>query len=65
MRKDERDTELEADSSGYILGGCLSNNDNSGIFKPFTCLSKTLTPAEVNYDIHDEELLSIVCYMDE
>ncbi|KAI0996566.1 hypothetical protein K3495_g11617 [Podosphaera aphanis] len=65
MWDDEKETVLEADSSGYVLGGCLSQKDEKGQLKPIAYLSKKLTPAEVNYDIHDKEMLSIIRCMEE
>ncbi|KAI0992782.1 hypothetical protein K3495_g15403, partial [Podosphaera aphanis] len=56
----DRDTVLEADSSGYALGGCLSQVDKQGQLRPVAYLSKRLSSAEANYPIHDKEMLSIV-----
>ncbi|KAI0992062.1 hypothetical protein K3495_g16124, partial [Podosphaera aphanis] len=56
----ERETVLEADSSGYALGGCLSQVDKQGCLRPVAYLSKRLNSAEVNYPIHDKEMHSIV-----
>ncbi|KAI1004602.1 hypothetical protein K3495_g3609 [Podosphaera aphanis] len=65
MWDDEKETVHAADSSGYILGGCLSPKDEKGLLKPIACLSKEMTPTEANYDIHDEEMLSIIRCMEE
>ena len=34
--------------------------DDNGVWKPIAYRSKTMTPAECNYNIHDKELLAIV-----
>lgn len=51
---------LEADSSDFTRGAILSQRDEDNTLHPVTFLSKTLTPAERNYDIYDKELLAIV-----
>ena len=56
----ERDTVVEADSSGYAMGGCLSQYDKRGRLRPVAYYSQRLTPAECNYEIHDKELLAIM-----
>jgi hypothetical protein len=61
----ERDTVLEADSSGYALGGCLSQVDEQGRLRPVAYFSKRLNSAEVNYPIHDKEMHSIVACLQE
>ncbi|KAI0993370.1 hypothetical protein K3495_g14814, partial [Podosphaera aphanis] len=62
---DEKETVLEADSSGYVLGGCLSQKDEKGQLRPVAYLSKKLSSAEVNYEIHDKEMLAIIRCMEE
>ncbi|MBW0480795.1 hypothetical protein O181_020510 [Austropuccinia psidii MF-1] len=50
---------LETDASNYALGAVLSQASDSGkhpiAFNSFKCI-----PAELNYEIHDKELLGIV-----
>lgn len=61
----ERETVLEADCSGYAMGGCLSQKDSSGTLRPVAYFSKRLSSAEMNYPIHDKEMLAIVCCLQE
>ncbi|KAI0992990.1 hypothetical protein K3495_g15194, partial [Podosphaera aphanis] len=56
----ERETILEADSSGYAVGGCLSQVDKQGQIRPVAYFSKRLSSAEVNYPIHDKEMHAII-----
>ena len=56
----DRDTVLEADCSGYALGGCLSQRDDQRRLRPVAYYSKRLSSAECNYPIHDKEMLAIV-----
>lgn len=61
----DRDTILEADSSGYAMGGCLSQLDKQGIMRPVAYFSRRLNSAESNYPIHDKEMHSIVACLQE
>lgn len=56
---------LEADSSGYAIGGCLLQKQEENVWKPVACYSRKLTGAEMNYEIHDKELLAVVACMKE
>jgi transposase InsO family protein len=56
----EAETFVEADSSGYALGGGLFQRSEDGLFRPIAYYSRKLTPAEANYPIHDKEMLAIV-----
>lgn len=56
----ERETMVEADSSGYATGGLMLQKDDHGIWRPVAYLSKKHSPAEANYPIHDKELLAII-----
>ena len=61
----ERDTVLEADCSGYALGGCLSQIDNQQRLRPVAYFSRRLNSAEINYPIHDKEMLAIISCLQE
>lgn len=50
---------LEADASDYVTAGILSQLDDQGILHPIAFFSKKMTPAEINYDIYDKEMLAI------
>lgn len=50
---------VETDASDFALGGCL-NQLSAGKLKPVAYYSRKLSPAELNYDVHDKELLAIV-----
>lgn len=56
----DKETIVETDSSGYTIGGVLSQYDQKGQLRPVAFLSKKNIPAEVNYPIHDKELLAVV-----
>ncbi|MBW0574939.1 hypothetical protein O181_114654 [Austropuccinia psidii MF-1] len=52
-------TIVETDASYYALGGVLSQVNDSGKH-PIAFDRRKLLPAELNYEIHDKELLGIV-----
>jgi len=51
---------VETDASKYVCSGILSQHDEDGRWRPIAYRSKTMAPAECNYDVHDKELLAIV-----
>lgn len=50
---------LETDTSDYAIAGVLSH-EVDGILVPVAFFSRKLSPAELNYEIHDKEMLAIV-----
>src|SRR5207248_7147787 len=56
----DRETVVEADSSGYAIGGLLSQYDDNGVLQPCAYVSRWNTPAGCNYEIYDKELLAII-----
>jgi len=50
---------VEIDASGHTIRGVLSQ-EQEGKWKPIAFLSRTMQPAERNYEIYDKELLAIV-----
>jgi hypothetical protein len=51
---------LEVDASQYAIGAVLSQRNDRGKLQPIGFFSKTLIPAERNYDVYDMELLALV-----
>ena len=51
---------LETDASGYAYGAVLSQPQADRRLHPVAFLSKSMTPAERNYDIYDKEMLAVV-----
>lgn len=51
---------VETDASDFAIGACLSQPDEKGKLRPVAYLSRKMAPAEINYEIHDKELLAIV-----
>ena len=55
----ELPTIVEADSSGWVLGGSFRQQSKDGLWRPVAYYSRKLSPAEVNYPVHDKEMLAI------
>jgi hypothetical protein len=47
------------DASGYAVGACLSQDQGDGL-RPIAYLSKKMNEHEMNYPVHEQELLAIV-----
>ena len=58
----DRDQEMrvEADASDYTTGGTLSVKGEDGKWRPVAFISKSLSPAERNYEIHNKEMLAVI-----
>jgi hypothetical protein len=52
-------TKIETDASDFAIGACLSQQYDDR-WHPVAYHSRSLSPAEGNYDIYDKELLAIV-----
>ena len=50
---------VETDASDYAFTGILSMQDDDSEICPIVFLSRTFSGAELNYDVHDKELLAI------
>jgi len=51
---------VETDVSDFALGAILSQRDKEGRLHPVAFHSRKFQPPEINYEIHDKELLAIV-----
>jgi len=58
----DRDQEMrvEADASDYVTRGMLSVKGADGKWRPVVFISKSLSPAERNYKIHNKEMLAVI-----
>lgn len=55
----EHETMVETDASDYAMGAVLSQRGPGEEWRPVAYLSRGMTPAELNYPIHDKEFLAI------
>jgi hypothetical protein len=51
---------LKTDASDFALGAILSQPDKDKCLHPIVFHSRKFSAAEINYEIHDKELLAIV-----
>jgi len=57
---------VEADSSDFATGAVLSQQlTTDGKWHPVVFYSKSLSSVERNYEIHDKEMLAIICALEE
>ena len=56
----EKPVIIETDESDFAIGAVLSQRDTKGCLHPVAFHSRKFQPAEINYEIHDKELLAIV-----
>jgi len=56
----EKPVIIETDTSDFAIGAVLSQRDPEGRLHPVAFHSRKFQPAEINYEIHDKELLAIV-----
>lgn len=56
----DRQTIVETDASDYAVAGVLSQvNPETSLLHPIAFYSRSMAPAELNYEIYDKELLAI------
>jgi hypothetical protein len=51
---------VETDASDFALGAVLSQKEDDDMLHPIAYHSRKFSPAEINYEIHDNELLAVV-----
>ena len=56
----DRPCVVETDASDFAIGLVLSQPQQNGVLHPVAFHSRKLSPAEVNYEAHDKELLAVV-----
>jgi len=57
---------IEADSSDFTTGSVLSQQSTTdGKWHPVAFYSKSLSSVEQNYEIHDKEMLAVICVLEE
>jgi hypothetical protein len=56
----DRTTRVETDASDFALGAVLSQLTDDGKWHPVAFHSRKFQPAEINYDVHDKEIMAIM-----
>jgi len=57
---DEGKYRVETDASDFAMGAVLSQQQKDGTWRPVAFISKSLNPAERNYEVYDKELLAVM-----
>ena len=55
-----RVTRMETDASDGVVAGVLSQLQDDGLWRPVAFYSKTMSGPQMNYDIHDKEMLAVI-----
>ena len=55
-----KESTMEIDASDKAIGACLKQQDENGKLRPVAYYLRKMTEPELNYDIHDKELLAVV-----
>ena len=56
----DKQVHVETDVLDYTIRVVLSQPDDKGKYQPVTYFSRRMTTPELNYDIHNKELLAII-----
>src|SRR5258706_7082353 len=56
---------LECDASNFAMGAVLSQQQEDRLFHPIGFMSKSFSNTERNYQIHNKEMLVIMCALEE
>jgi hypothetical protein len=51
---------VDTDASDFAIGAIIKQPNKDGKFRPVVYYSRKFMPAELNYDVHDKELLAII-----
>ena len=51
---------METDTSDRVVAGVLTQQQKDDKWKPAAYFSKTMSPEEMRYEIHDKEMLAVV-----
>ena len=57
----EQFSTVNTDASNCAIDARLQQSEQDDKLRLIACYSRSMTSAEQNYDIHDKELLAIVC----
>ena len=55
-----RPTRVETDASDGVTAGVLNQQQDDGSWRPVAYYSKTMSPEEMRYEIHDKEMLAVM-----
>jgi len=60
----DKEMRVEADASDYAMGGVLSMKCEDERWRLVAFISKSLNETERNYEIHNKEILAVICCLE-
>jgi len=60
----DKEFRVEADASNFAMGGVLLVKYEDGKWRPVAYISKSLNEMEQNYEIHNKEMLAVICCLE-
>ena len=60
----DKEFRAEADTLNFTTGGVLLVKCEDNLWRPVSFISKALNKTEHNYEIHDKEMLGVICYLE-
>jgi len=60
----DKEFKVEVDASSFAMRGVLSVKCEDGKWRPVAYISKSLNETEQNYEIHDKEILAVICCLE-
>ena len=60
----DKEFRVESNASNFATGGVLSIKCKDNKWRPVAYISKSLNETEQNYEIHDKEMLAIICCLE-
>ena len=62
---DAKEAFLFTDASDFAISGILHQKGDDGELHPVAFFSQKLEPTEINYDVHDKEMLAVIASLQE
>ena len=60
----DKEFRVEADTSNFAIRGVLSIKCEDSKWRPVAYISKLLNEMEQNYEIHNKEMLAVICCLE-
>jgi len=60
----DKESRVEADASNFATGEVLSVKCEDELWRPVSFISKALNEIEQNYEIHNKEMLGVICCLE-
>jgi len=60
----DKEFRVETDASNFATGEVLLVKCEDNLWRPVSFISKALNETERNYEIHDKEMLGVICCLE-